>query len=103
MIETKFALGLTRDTSHDEAWGAASERTWLLCDVGATIYHENEPAHFIYQLVLGTVVATRQSRDGEREIIGYFSGGEIIGREDGPHYRFTIEALTECLLLRFEQ
>lgn len=103
MIETKFALGRTDGASLDEAWTAIPQKTWLLCEVGATVYRENEPARFIYQLVLGTVVATQRSREAEREIIGYFSAGEIIGREDGPHYRFTVEALTECLLLRIEQ
>ena len=55
------------------------------------------PAAF-YSLVSGVVRTTRLLSDGRRQVGDFYYPGDVIGLEVGETYRFSAEALTDCVV-----
>jgi CRP/FNR family transcriptional regulator, nitrogen fixation regulation protein len=65
---------------------------------GEEIFGQDEDADMIHSLVSGAVRTTRLLSDGRRQVGDFYYPGDIIGLEVGDAYRFSAEALTDCVV-----
>jgi CRP/FNR family nitrogen fixation transcriptional regulator len=65
---------------------------------GEEIVGQDEEADMIHSLVSGVVRTTRLLSDGRRQVGDFYYAGDIIGLEIGEFYRFSAEALTDCVV-----
>jgi len=65
---------------------------------GEEIFGQDEDADMIHSVVSGAVRTTRLTSDGRRQIGDFYYPGDIIGLEVGDTYRFSAEALTDCVV-----
>jgi CRP/FNR family transcriptional regulator, anaerobic regulatory protein len=69
----------------------------------ATLFTQDEPAEFVYNLTAGLVRLYKLLPDGRRQIIGFALPGDFLGLALADHYGFsadTIEAVTVCRFSR---
>ena len=66
---------------------------------GEEIFGQDEDADMIHSVVSGAVRTTRLMSDGRRQIGDFYYPGDIIGLEIGEAYRFSAEALSDCVVL----
>lgn len=60
------------------------------------IYGEQEPADFVYKVVAGVVRTCRLLNDGRRQIVAFYSAGDVFGLEAGQAHSLCAEAVTDC-------
>ena len=65
---------------------------------GEEIFGQDEAADMIHSIVSGAVRTTRLQSDGRRQIGDFYYPGDIIGLETGDLYRFSAEALSDCVI-----
>jgi CRP/FNR family nitrogen fixation transcriptional regulator len=65
---------------------------------GEEIFGQDEDADMIHSVVSGAVRTTRLQSDGRRQIGDFYYPGDIIGLETGDTYRFSAEALSDCVI-----
>ncbi|HEX2817486.1 MAG TPA: helix-turn-helix domain-containing protein [Phenylobacterium sp.] len=65
---------------------------------GEEIFGQDEDADMIHSLVSGVVRTTRLLSDGRRQVGDFYYPGDIIGLEVGESYRFSAEALSDCVI-----
>ncbi len=65
---------------------------------GEEIFGQDEDADMIHSLVSGVVRTTRLLSDGRRQVGDFYYPGDVIGLEIGDAYRFSAEALTDCVI-----
>ena len=65
---------------------------------GEEIFGQDEEADMIHSLASGVVRTTRLLSDGRRQVGDFYYPGDIIGLEVGEVYRFSAEALTDCVI-----
>jgi len=65
----------------------------------AEIYGENEPADYLYKIVIGTVRTHKVLEDGRRQIGAFHLPGDIFGLETGDEHTFSAEAITDCKII----
>lgn len=65
---------------------------------GEEIFGQDEDADMIHSLISGVVRTTRLLSDGRRQVGDFYYPGDIIGLEVGEAYRFSAEALTDCVV-----
>ncbi len=65
----------------------------------AEIYGENEPADYLYKVVVGAVRTYKVLNDGRRQIGSFYLPGDIFGLEVGEQHTFSAEAVTDCKVL----
>ncbi|MFI4949483.1 MAG: helix-turn-helix domain-containing protein [Caulobacterales bacterium] len=65
---------------------------------GEEIFGQDEDADMIHAVVSGAVRTTRLTSDGRRQIGDFYYPGDIIGLEVGKTYRFSAEALSDCVV-----
>jgi CRP/FNR family nitrogen fixation transcriptional regulator len=63
------------------------------------IYGENEPAHYLYKVVSGSVRTHKIFDDGRRQIGAFYFPGDIFGLEHGESHQFSAEAIDKCVVL----
>ena len=66
---------------------------------GTEIFGEQEPAHYIYQVVEGAVRTHKRLSDGRRQIGAFHLPGDVFGLENGDFHRFTAEAIGDTTVL----
>jgi len=62
---------------------------------GKEIFGENEPADYVYQVVVGAVRSYKLLSDGRRQIGAFHLVNDIFGLENAGIHRFTAEAIVE--------
>jgi CRP-like cAMP-binding protein len=67
---------------------------------GATIYAQDGPAEFIYQVASGMVRTITVRRDGRRVVHGFHLPGEIFGLERATLHRCAAEAVCETQVVQ---
>jgi CRP-like cAMP-binding protein len=67
---------------------------------GQTIYAEEDPAEFVYQIVSGMVRTVTMRRDGHRVVHGFHLAGEIFGLERERLHHCSAEAVCEIRLVQ---
>ncbi len=65
---------------------------------GEEIFGQDEDADMIHSVVSGAVRTTRLLSDGRRQIGDFYYPGDVIGLEIGAIYRFSAEALSDCVI-----
>ena len=65
---------------------------------GEEIFGQDEAADMIHCVVSGAVRTTRLTSDGRRQIGDFYYPGDIISLEVGDTYRFSAEALSDCVI-----
>jgi CRP/FNR family transcriptional regulator, anaerobic regulatory protein len=69
----------------------------------ATLFAQDEPAEFVYNLTNGVVRLYKLLPDGRRQVVGFALPGDFLGLALADHYGFsadTIEAATVCRFSR---
>jgi CRP-like cAMP-binding protein len=70
---------------------------------GATIYSQEDPADYVYQVSAGIVRTTKLASDGRRVVRGFHVPGEIFGTEGGGAYTCSAEAVCDTYLVRLSR
>ena len=65
---------------------------------GEEIFGQDEEADMIHSIVSGAARTTRLQSDGRRQIGDFYYPGDIIGLQTGDLYRFSAEALSDCVI-----
>jgi len=65
---------------------------------GEEIFAQDDDADMIHSVVSGAVRTMRLTSDGRRQIGDFYYPGDIIGLEVGDTYRFSAEALSDCVV-----
>ena len=65
---------------------------------GEEIFGQDEDADMIHSVVSGAVRTMRLLSDGRRQIGDFYYPGDVIGLEIGAIYRFSAEALSDCVI-----
>jgi CRP/FNR family nitrogen fixation transcriptional regulator len=68
-----------------------------------TIYSEEDPASFVYQVSVGIVRTVLVTGDGKRAVRGFHVPLEIFGIESGPLCSSSAEAVCDTYLFRIER
>lgn len=66
---------------------------------GREIHGQGEWADSVYEVRQGAVRRYKTLLDGRRQICAFHLPGDIFGWENGPHYRFTAEAIVDTAVL----
>jgi CRP/FNR family nitrogen fixation transcriptional regulator len=101
MKELRMTLAHTPDTAPTAAPIAIlmdQGRLPMNFSKGEEIFGQDEDADMIHSIVSGAVRTSRLQGDGRRQIGDFYYPGDIIGLETGDHYRFTAEALSDCVI-----
>ncbi len=87
------------------AYAANPKQMLALCSVkrklskNSTLMHEEDKVKHVYEVVSGTVKTSKLLTDGRRQIIGFFSVGDIIGLPVEFAAFYSIEAVTQATIL----
>ncbi len=65
---------------------------------GQEIHGQGEPAERIYEVQRGAVRSYKILSDGRRQICAFHLQHDIFGWENGPHYRFTADAIVDTIV-----
>jgi CRP/FNR family nitrogen fixation transcriptional regulator len=60
------------------------------------IVREDDPADRVYEVVNGTVCASKMLREGRRQIAGFYFAGDIFGLESAKQHSVAVEAITKA-------
>jgi CRP/FNR family transcriptional regulator, anaerobic regulatory protein len=67
------------------------------------VFHEGDPADFVYEVLSGTVKLYKLLADGRRQITGFFFPGDLIGVGLHHNHTHSAEAITETQLRKFSR
>jgi CRP/FNR family transcriptional regulator, nitrogen fixation regulation protein len=67
------------------------------------IVREDDPANHLYQVVSGTVCASKMLREGRRQIAGFYFAGDIFGLESAKKHSVAAEAITNAKVRIFKK
>lgn len=84
------------------AWGA----TFHNLEKGQVLFHEEDPAHFYYQVVEGRIKMCNCNDEGKEFIQGMFEAGESFGEPplfDGGIYPASAEADEDSVVIRLRK
>lgn len=86
------------DTGHDTPRsGVAVQRI----APGNLLFSEGDDAHDVFEIVSGTLRLYKVLIDGRRQIIGFLSGGQLLGLAPRQQYVCTAEAVTPLTVRRY--
>ena len=71
--------------------------------VGDTLIWDGDNAQYTYVVTRGTLRASKSSDDGRRQILDFLFSGQFVGMPAGAAYAFSVEALTDAEVCRFER
>ena len=67
------------------------------------LFHQGDPARYVYTVTAGTARLIRVLADGRQAAIGFRFAGDLIGYGAGEEYAFGAEALTPITVCRMER
>lgn len=67
------------------------------------IIAEGKPAVAMYRLVSGMARSYKTMADGRRHISAFLSSGDVFGFEVGDEYQLSVDAVTECKLVKLRR
>lgn len=70
---------------------------------GTSIYMQDEPALYLFQLISGTVSTSLVMENGSRRVTGFLSEHDYFGSIFSDRYRCSSEAITDCTLIRYSR
>lgn len=69
-------------------------------DAHTTLFSEGDPTKYLYCVAEGTLIMSRYSVSGERQIMAFLFPGDFIGITFEKTYSIGVETLSKCTLLR---
>jgi CRP/FNR family nitrogen fixation transcriptional regulator len=60
------------------------------------IFGENEPAHYVYCVISGSVRTHKILSDGRRQVGGFYLPGDVFGLEFADEHTFSAEAVADA-------
>jgi CRP-like cAMP-binding protein len=69
----------------------------------ATVFSENDKAHYSYTVIKGALRLSKVMLDGRRQIAKFLLPGDMFALDCDCEYALTAEALTEVMLLRYSR
>jgi CRP-like cAMP-binding protein len=69
----------------------------------AVMFQEGDAARVCYRIVSGAVRLCKGMADGRRYVVDFLLPGDLIGLDMGGTYTFTAEAITACVLVRYDR
>lgn len=66
---------------------------------GQHLFHERDPAYFVYRIVSGVVRLTRLQKDGRRQVIAFGFPGDVIGLPADGRHTTECDAISPCEVL----
>jgi CRP/FNR family transcriptional regulator len=70
---------------------------------GETLIWDGDTATHAYVVTQGTLRASKASEDGRRQILDFLFAGQFVGTPSDHNYHFSVEALTDAEVCRFER
>ncbi len=70
---------------------------------GEMLFLEGDPCDHVYELRSGIARGISISEEGERQVTAFFFAGDQIGLPVAERYRFTAEAVTDLLYVRYSR
>jgi len=67
------------------------------------IFAEGDRAAFVYKVLSGVVRTSKLLSDGRRQIDAFHLAGDIFGIEAGEEYRFSAEAVGDCIVIAYRR
>jgi CRP/FNR family nitrogen fixation transcriptional regulator len=67
------------------------------------IIHEDDSADHVYEVVSGTVCASKMLREGRRQIAGFYFAGDIFGLESVKQHSVAAQAITNAKVRIFNK
>lgn len=67
------------------------------------LFLEGDPCEYVYEVRRGVVRAVKFSAEGQRQIAAIFFPGDHFGLPYAKDYRFTAEAVTETLIVKYDR
>lgn len=65
------------------------------------VHEAGEPANHLFKVVDGTLRVVQLLPDGRRHVISFLQAGDYFGLDDNGDYVSTVEAVTDCSLVRY--
>jgi len=75
--------------------------TRIKVPAGKSICDDGETATYCYKILSGTARTVKFTPDGRRQVHAFLTTGDLIGFEADGQYRFSTEAISDCVLLRY--
>ncbi len=69
----------------------------------ATLFSQDEPARFVYNVTAGTVRLYKLLPDGRRQIVGFALPGDFLGLALADRYGFSADAIEPVIACRFSR
>ena len=63
------------------------------------IFGENEPAHYVYRVISGSVRTHKILSDGRRQVGGFYLPGDVFGLEFADEHTFSAEAVADAKVM----
>jgi len=70
---------------------------------GTSIYMQDEPALYLFQLISGMVSMSLVMESGSRRVTGFLSKQDYFGSIFSDLYRYSSEAITDCTVIRYSR
>jgi CRP/FNR family nitrogen fixation transcriptional regulator len=67
------------------------------------IIHEDDPADHVYEVVNGTICASKMLAEGRRQIAGFYFTGDIFGLENAKKQNVAAQAITDAKVRIFKK
>ena len=108
MLQWREDIGLVRRVELGIALNVESDRVSHAIEVtgsltsfprGMEIFAEEEPAEYVYKVVIGAVRFSKLLADGRRQIGAFYLPGDIFGLETDDAHAFSAEATTDSQIL----
>lgn len=74
----------------------------LTVDAHTPLFSEGDPTKYLFCVAEGTLVMSRYSVSGERQIMAFLFPGDFIGITFEESYSIGVETLSRCTLLRLD-
>lgn len=68
---------------------------------GQAVFHEDDEAHYVFNVTEGVVRLSKLLSDGRRQITGFLLPGDLVGIAMGERYAYSAEAIGAVRLCRF--
>jgi CRP/FNR family transcriptional regulator len=81
----------------------ASESERQTLDVREAVFHQGDPARYVYTLTEGMARLTRVLPDGRQSVIGFRFAGDILGFTPAKEHAFGAEMLTRGTICRLDR
>jgi len=76
-------------------------RTEVTLDAQRTVFYQEDPANYLYNVTAGNVRVSKMLADGRRQVTGFLFPGDFLGLSLNRRYAYTAEAISAVTLCRF--